>query len=757
MAIEDTGPSLGGHRRLRLPNGLEILCQTETEARFFYRDIFEEEIYCRHGLSFEGASCIFDVGANIGLFSLLAAERQPQARIYSFEPAPPLFAILRENLKRFGNRVEVFQCGLSNTCGTAELTFYPNSSGLSSFHPDSEEEKAVLLGLIAEEARRGDRGAAEVLKHADDLIAERLRANHFACRLTTVSEIIRERAVDQIDLLKIDVQKSELEVIQGIEDEHWPRINQIVLELHNTDGQYPGLRDLLTRHGFRVAAEQESAYRDSPMLNVFATRAARPSASRRSPAVDTVDNAVGSEVGEAAFLFPGLGSHYFGMGAGLYNEEPGFRREFDVCAEILGPHLGLDPRRFIRETPMARIGKGPDLRRMVRGELGQEVGEELLQTRLAQPVLFALEYALARFLMSQNIKPGAMIGYSIGEYVAACLAGVISLVDALELVARRAQMIDELPRGAMTAVTLGQEALCPLLTDSLSLSAVNAPELCVIGGPEADLARLERSLADRGVLCRRLATTHAFHSQMMRPIFESFRELVGQVPLAEPRIPYVSNVSGSWIQPQEATDPSYWAHHLCEPVQFSKGLTELTRQAALLEVGPGQALSAWALQQPDATNRDQPVIATMRHPFDPQSDGEALSNALARLAAVGIDPTSPQDDGRSPVLTPVDPGKPRSHTPPRNELEEAISALWCELLRREKIGIDENFFAIGGDSLKAVRFLTRAEEEFDVALPLRELFAKPTVADFSTALLEAQAAQVGSELLEQALGEIELR
>jgi FkbM family methyltransferase len=273
---------------------MEIACQTATEARFLYRDIFEKEIYCRHGISLSEAEVVFDVGANIGLFSLFVSQRCPQARIYAFEPAPPLFEILQKNVKRCGATVELFNCGLAAAAATAELTFYPSSSAMSSFHADLEEEKQALRTVMVNQLRGGEPGMEEVMKHADDLLDERLRSSTFVCPLRPLSDIIREHAIQRIDLLKIDVQKCELEVIQGIDDEHWPLIRQIVLELHNTEGQYRGLRKTLEEHGFHVFAEQETAYEHSVMLNVFASRARQDVVTpSRAPGLVTGRSALG--------------------------------------------------------------------------------------------------------------------------------------------------------------------------------------------------------------------------------------------------------------------------------------------------------------------------------------------------------------------------------------------------------------------------------------------------------------------------------
>lgn len=272
----DDATRRGGPRRLRLPNGMEIVCQTATEARFFYRDIFEKDVYCRHGVSLDGAECVFDVGANIGLFTLFVSRRRPRARIYAFEPAPPLFDLLRLNVERFGVRSELFACGLAATRGTAALTFYPNSSGMSSFYADPDEEREALQGLMVNQLRAGEPGMEEVMEHAGDLLRERLRSLSFQCPVRPLSDVVREHGVRRIDLLKIDVQKSELDVVRGIDEEHWPRIRQVVLELHDTAGQFHWLRRFLEERGFRVHAEQEEAYRGSAMLNVFASRDAVP-------------------------------------------------------------------------------------------------------------------------------------------------------------------------------------------------------------------------------------------------------------------------------------------------------------------------------------------------------------------------------------------------------------------------------------------------------------------------------------------------
>jgi pristinamycin I synthase-3/4 len=358
-----------------------------------------------------------------------------------------------------------------------------------------------------------------------------------------------------------------------------------------------------------------------------------------------------------AFLFPGLGEHYAGMAAGLYRTEPAFRAAIDRSAEILGPHLGIDLRELLvyweGGTPSFDRAPGgpaqPDLRRLLAAEAEEddEAGRQLGRTAFAHPAVFAVEHALAELWLAWGIRPRAMIGYSLGEYVAACLAGVFSLQDALALVAGRARLIDALPAGAMLAVPLAVAETVALLAGEpgLALAAANGPGLSVVAGPEAAAAAFARRLAERGIACRRLRTGHAFHSPMMRPITAELTRLAAGLDLRPPRIPFVSNVTGTWITAAEVTDPAYWAEHLCRPVRFASGLETLTAggegegDAAhlLLEVGPGQTLGTLARQRPGRP-AGEAVVASLRDRREEVSDQAFLLDALARLWAAGAAP-----------------------------------------------------------------------------------------------------------------------
>ncbi|HEX5734190.1 MAG TPA: type I polyketide synthase [Blastocatellia bacterium] len=366
----------------------------------------------------------------------------------------------------------------------------------------------------------------------------------------------------------------------------------------------------------------------------------------------------------AAFMFSGQGTQYPNMARGLYETEAAFREEVDRCSEILAPQLKVDLRRLIYPT-----------------EDGAESGaQRLKQTDITQPALFVVEYALARMWMSWGVRPQAMIGHSIGEYVAACLAGVFSLEDALSLVATRGMLMQKMPRGAMLAVPLEPSQAEPLLGKELSIAAINTPSLCVISGPIAAIDELKRQLAQEGLGCWPLETSHAFHSHMMDPVVEPFTAYLKQVKFSAPKIPYVSNLTGTWIKEDEAASPKYWAAHLRHTVRFAEGLAELLKDPdwVLLEVGPGHSLSRLANQ---CAERDpsQVIGHSLRHPKQRVPDVALLLETLGKLwlAGVAIDWSGfYSNERRRRVRLPAYPFERQRHwiDPPRAEERKATAA-----------------------------------------------------------------------------------
>ncbi|HSK75059.1 MAG TPA: amino acid adenylation domain-containing protein [Thermoanaerobaculia bacterium] len=489
-----------------------------------------------------------------------------------------------------------------------------------------------------------------------------------------------------------------------------------------------------------------------------------------------------------AFLLAGVGDHYPGMARGLYETEPVFRAALDRCFEILADGPWRDLREAVFAGGERAAEGGLDLRRMLgRGDGPDEAARRLHRTLYAQPAVFAVEHALAQLWMSWGVEPEALLGYSLGEYVAACLAGVFPLEDALPLVAERARWIEELPAGSMLAVPLPEAEVRGRLSPGLDLAAVNGPRLCVVSGPPEEVAALARLLSEEGIPARQLPTTHAFHSRGMEPLADRLTEQVRRLRPAPPRIPLLSNVTGTWLTAEEATDPAYWARHLCGPVRFSDGLAELWKNPsrALLEVGPGQGLSALALQHP-AAGRGRTALPSLPHAHERQDDAAFALGTLGRLwlAGVAIDPaglwreerrhrlelplypferrrfwveasqserrlepailSSTLEEEQTPAPAPpalplhARPSLPQPWVAPRNPTETWIAGQIERLLGIAGVGVHDSFFELGGHSLLGTQLLSRLRDELGIELPIAALFESPTPAELAARIETAR-------------------
>lgn len=316
-----------------------------------------------------------------------------------------------------------------------------------------------------------------------------------------------------------------------------------------------------------------------------------------------------------AFLFPGQGAQYAQMGAQLNEAEAVFRDALAECAELLRPELRLDLRDLLFST-------------------ADDAKAQLRQTRFTQPAIFALSYSLAKLWMSWGLRPAALIGHSVGEFVAATLAGVFSLPDALRLVAARARLVQELPGGAMLAGRLSAEQAAEFVNEEVALAAANSPRLSVLSGPFEAIAKVEAVFKEREIAARRLDTSHAFHSPMVEPVVGQLAEIVRTVKLNTPTLPIVSCVTGDFLTAEQATDPQYWANHLRATVRFVDGIARILAKegCTLLEVGPGQTLAQLTRQHSAKTAKHEIVHSIA----DDADENESLATALGRLWLSGV-------------------------------------------------------------------------------------------------------------------------
>jgi acyl transferase domain-containing protein len=474
------------------------------------------------------------------------------------------------------------------------------------------------------------------------------------------------------------------------------------------------------------------------------------------------------------FLFPGQGSQYAGMSRDLYRVMPAFRAAIDECARLLVPDLGCDLRDLLTKP-------GAD-------------STSLDRTDVTQPALFAVEYALAQLWLSWGVRPTAMAGHSVGEYVAACVAGVFPLEDALRLITARGRLMQATACGGMLAIAASPAQVAPLLGDALDLAAINGPTQCVVAGRPEAIGALQRDLESSRILSRILPGDRAFHSRLMEPILAAFDSQLLRVRLAAPKIRLASNLTGGWLTDDEATSPRYWTEHLRGTVRFDDNVRTLADAGGRLfiEVGPGRTLTS--LVRASFESAADCVTVTSLAPQASRCEAEGLLEALGRVWASGVDidfgalntpsgahsvplPTYPFErrehwiapparrrdtalpgaSARGPVDDALrDHGVPAivptvastlharpplavAYAAPADEVERVVTEIWEELLGTAGIGTQDNFFELGGDSLVAVRMAAHIRERLGLELDVRTLFDCTTIARLAVRAREEQS------------------
>jgi amino acid adenylation domain-containing protein len=326
---------------------------------------------------------------------------------------------------------------------------------------------------------------------------------------------------------------------------------------------------------------------------------------------------------EIIFMFSGQGAQYVNMARGLYEQELSFKEVVDQCCGILKYQAGLDLLEVLYPENKGDIKVATD---------------KITRTNYAQPALFVIEYALAKLLMHWGVKPKAMIGHSVGEYIAATIAGVFELKDALLLVATRGKLMHGMPAGSMLSVNLEEAKLKDLLPKDLSLAAVNSPSLSVVSGERKAIKDFKDKLDKKDISCTLLHTSHAFHSPMMQGAANEFLKIVKKVKKDAPKIGFVSNLTGNMITKEQAVSDQYWVDHLLNAVLFDKGVSQLLtdKLSCLVEIGPGRTLSTFALQN-KTKSKSHHILTSVRHIKNEMDDLAMLLNLVGRLWVAGIE------------------------------------------------------------------------------------------------------------------------
>jgi phthiocerol/phenolphthiocerol synthesis type-I polyketide synthase E len=453
---------------------------------------------------------------------------------------------------------------------------------------------------------------------------------------------------------------------------------------------------------------------------------------------------------QVVFMFSGQGSQYATMSLDLYRNEPIFKRQIERCARLMHDDLNFDIQDLLYPKPEKR----------------EWADRQLQRTEFAQPILFALELSIANVWINWGVEPQAMIGHSLGEYVAAHLAGLLNLHEAIELVVERGRLMQAMEEGSMLAVALPEDETKAILPSGLDIAAINVHTQTVVSGPSDIIANFSEQLTAQGIQSQILNTSHAFHSAMMDPILPEFEKVLNQMLFIAPYRPYLCNVNADWANPTTVMKADYWTKHLRQPVRFADGLTKLFHtfdRLVLLEIGPGQTLTNFAKRH--AEKNTEFCLASLQNRNCEMPDVEFIQHTIGKLWMADRKmfrwrkyykgerrlriplPTYPFERQRywvdAPLTNPIptqfipqlESVQPKIKIPTQevilNPVQSRLLPIWQQVLGLPSIGLQDNFFDLGGDSLMAVQLVKLINDEFNSNIASQSLLNAPTIEQFA--------------------------
>lgn len=469
---------------------------------------------------------------------------------------------------------------------------------------------------------------------------------------------------------------------------------------------------------------------------------------------------------KTVFMCSGSGVQYIDMCKGLYNRIPYFKQLIGTGFQQLKEITGIDFSKIVY----------PDT-------ITEDFLHTINQNEYTQPLVFIFEYAVAKLLIKWGVSPDYMIGHSTGEYVAACLSGVFSYEQGLPLVVKRAKIMSLSPEGTMLSIELSELELQQYLTKEIAIAAINSPNSCVVSGTVKAINELQADLIEKGIPNSRLRISLGAHSFLMDTVLDDYAEALKTVDFSEPKIPFISNLTGRFITAEEACSVKYWIDHLRHTVRFSDGITHLLKEpdTVFIEVGPSNALTTMFQQHQKLNTHGNIAVNVIRHPKNEIDDQKFLLSKLGELWLNGIDINWEEYHENNKVNKASLPGyvfektklparvnlfeklqqqndplaftfendffendekdeeeiadkkgeMSLNYVAPSNEIEYGLVKIWEDFFGIQKIGIADDFFSIGGNSLKALTMVKLVAKAFDIEITIKDFYTKTTIKDLA--------------------------